>query len=659
MKTEQKKSALVGERNINYKKGIKCNSDYTTEYVGMGISYLGKGNFSIPKMSGKFVSGFEEVALKAKDGKFKCQNALRASLERWVYTKLTPSQETVMKYIFNRTIGFFKVFEVIPQSHFLNGVFNVDEGCDIKWKTNLSRTIKQLLQKGLIKREKHGKVIRKDSVSFGTVYMLDFDAMNQWVKETSGGLKMNNIVPMDFTEEADDYDFSDNLSTLKVITKGLSNIQPKGYQSDNQTVINVITHNTNKEHLVKTLINNNSELPPSNEVGSLFISTSKKEVYPYGDTPPTLPFPRKGRKATKQSETSIERRERILSRTSAYIEDGQTMRVSSPKAVEFFSLLAREQYPNRIYAYPAKKVMGQLKRAIQNTEFPQGDFLDFLEFAVSKWDTIKVQHFEYINRGREQKGQPEIQYPEFPDLGFILTFKKNFLSAFQKDLNSRLSSADLFADRLRAKGMGEAAVQELTTKKMQSDCDYDKARADYHQGLKNLEEEKERLEMQRRSIQKELQQARNSIYLLKQESDKEEKRLASLRASEMPQKAFSIIEPVSQVKTDWNGMSVSEMQSCALSWIEKYIPDYAYYTEELFQEVFMKEFKAKKGDLSFVYSSMTFDNGSYYDRRMDLLKFDKECAILEASGDQEGIKDLKEFFAEELTPGFKRFSESE
>lgn len=635
---EQKKAAHASERNDSFIDKLKDNC--TIEYLGTGVSYLGEGKFQIPVFSNSQVQ-FEEVGILSD--KYKCRNALTDVLARWVYPYLNMSEIKVLNYICNRTILFFKTHEVITQNQFLWGVKGVDSGSGIHNKGNLSTAIRKLREKGFIKHDPNGKVNRKGRVVYGSVFMIDFNFINEWVKNTTGGLmKKTNIVPFEYAQEHFDYDFDPSEMCDEVLKN-----KTTGFKKQNHEVLKNKPLNKGNKQVQKTSVNSISVAVPSETASMVDSKESLKE------------------KTTQVSSTKeSERREAILSKEKAYLVDneGNKVRVSVPKAIQYFIFLTKEYYPGRVFKKPSDKESGKLfgmvKNIILSTDFPEGDIFNFLDFVVPKWDTIKVQHFEFINRGRESRGMSEILYPEFPDLNFICQFKVNFLSAYQKEIQSKLSALDLYADRLRAKGMSEGKVTELSEQKIAADCDYQKTRADYYKGLEDLKVQRELLEMEKKNAQREVQEARKSVYILKMEADKEANKLAALQASQMAQKTISTTETVSTEEEDpvnWNGLSEQLMKNLSQKWVEKYIPGFAEWTPELYEAIFEFEFMNQGGDMTFVYDNLKADGGRFYDRRPDLQQYDKEYAILESRGDQAGINDLNRFYKFELTPGFKRF----
>src|SRR3954464_10654163 len=113
-------------------------------------------------------------------------------------SRLGEAELKALLYIIRRTFGFKKERDPISFNQFIRGITTkdgrtLDEGCGIKDRTTLSRALKSLETKGIIRSEK-GVDERGENVT--TVYRLSFRDDPREVVGNSHHPSMNNPPPV-------------------------------------------------------------------------------------------------------------------------------------------------------------------------------------------------------------------------------------------------------------------------------------------------------------------------------------------------------------------------------------------------------------------------------------------------------------------------------
>lgn len=358
-------------------------------------------------------------------------------LTRYVYPTLKPSTRIVLSFIVDRTINWGKSSEKIPMRHFLDGFGDHCFGTGLTINT-IRTSIKELIQLGI--------VLKMDDY-----YRISFNNINTYLSNNNKGMKMLREPKKDTVKK--DRPFCEK--------KG-SNFDKEGSNFD-KTRSNFDIERSNfdhyKEHEYKEHEYKEKELKKANIRSHSYENDLSKLI-----------------DLAKQNK--IKNLDRLKSKkiyTASIIK-------------KYWQSIIFDKHPKAIQTAWTAKDMGMVNNFIKATTFPEdGNLMDFIDFVLDKWEAVTEMHFGYMSDRLQESGKARVEVPEFPDITFVMIYKKNFLSAYQRYKFGELDADYIYRKQMRSQGYDDETIDKAIEQKLLESNNERSLSKKLEDGLKDLE----------------------------------------------------------------------------------------------------------------------------------------------------------------------------
>jgi len=334
----------------------------------------------------------------------------------------------VLHFIWSRTIYWGKSQEFICARHFLKGIPNVIEPLNSSSRS-LSRSLSSLVEKGILLRVHHEHSGSSYAINFKWEPVI-MKAPKSSKPKNTGGLK----TPKRLAEKTEENGVAKLATGVAKLARGGSQIGEHKY--DNNKLDN---NKYDKEVSASALTD---ILPTKNKKEE--VEKIKKAAEDFIGRAVIRSREARERKLTKAAE-----RETVADLERLWREE---IRIVHP------------DYPPPCWS---AKERGQMKnfRNDFHAEPEPKRVLPFLKFCIENWNRIMTCRFRF---------RKNFSCPEFPDLGFIMAFKKDFLFVYgDENFESKNLGLTYFDQQVRAlkkrgytTAQAEKAVRERSAKKV-------------------------------------------------------------------------------------------------------------------------------------------------------------------------------------------------
>lgn len=356
--------------------------------------------------------------------------------------------------IADRTFGWQKWREFIPASHFLNGIYDRKTGEEINGPLPLSRSKLYACLKSL---QSVGAIVA-ETVAGRVRYAIDLE----WLMslKTPKRLKAQQA-PGAFTRDAED----------------------RGPQ---EVVHTVDTPPRHRFRAVQDMDTQEGETPsggisnrePCEAVTSPDV-VRRSPVSVISDAVSAV--------STLVSEAVARTNEKAAKRRATKLANGDPVEMHAA-----FAVAVKETWPEAIVAPLTDKQRGQLRHFAKSWQQEGLTSSKFISWSVQNWRRIYRAKFIYL--------ADKVVYPEYPDLGFLMGYKKAFLDSYARrselDRLAGLTKKDRLMKRLRFAGYSEEAAEREATEQLARDTrreDLDARQADLARQERLLKKEAEKL----------------------------------------------------------------------------------------------------------------------------------------------------------------------
>lgn len=400
---------------------------------------------------------------------------------------LTPEQFMVLLFIFDRTYGWGKTTEYIKMAHFCTGVQGSFNGTGMS-KRAVYRALEALREAGVVQSKSDGR---------GVYYSIN-ERWEAGMLRTPKRLKAGNS------------------STEKGTEKLTKKCHIRHTRSATSGTPIYKTKHDKKEH--------------GNQAAAAALRTPKEKSKKKSSRAGTSAA---GAMAALGEEVPFAEKLKAARAASAVATDKAMLRAKKTQSVlaleKLWQAAVRKQFPEAsLVAWPksaAMKVAG-FKKQWQSQVIYRKDkgctAWDFFAFAIANWRRIRQLKFNWMK---------DVQAPEYPDVEFLIGFKKHFIAAMDEEGFEQRRMKLTARDRLYQKLIREG----YTPEDAEREADKDDAA---HRAIQREQEITKQAHAEQRGIQRQLLLAEKEKRSLQIENEKlEEKLRKGGRVKEAPEQS--------------------------------------------------------------------------------------------------------------------------
>jgi hypothetical protein len=461
-------------------------------------------------------------------------------MSRYMQPACKGKEYLLLLFIYNRTIMWGKTKERIPHRHFIEGVYS-QEGMLITYrcgvnKNTLIKSIKELEDNNLIIKYEESTNLK------GAVYGLNLDYKGEVMINKEKKLSESSIG-------------SGNLSGRKIEESKLSG----GIKEDPLEVSQL-----NPRRCISDTTGGISIKPPEGQTRYIEVNKRKidktkvnKKLIAASNESAITDFSEEGENTNQLEENKKEsfagRAQEILASSKKRYEDKyqKLLTKKKPKSTEFvyvWTSRIKLKYPDFPVSDFTKRELAMVNQFMKKLNLGDSSaVLEFVEWSIDHWRMVT----NTILKSLKSK-------PDYPDLGFLIRFKNEFIQARSKEsYYQELATDDLYS-RVYKSAIRKGMTEEQAKNKAKQEVEKEEEQSSLSKERMKIKKAKEALKKTKEQTKKEIDDYKA---LTKREIDNRAKRklgtkttieIGNIKSEEELSEEFSNLEPLKDFSTSWD-----------------------------------------------------------------------------------------------------------